>query len=90
MRARLAAIAWERYATAYGNAAGQHAFETAAGVHGETWGSIADQLQGLASEDPQRIAAAPVFERFAGHANDELAHFARALVAALAARSAIV
>lgn len=51
LRERLDAIDWSKYETAYGNAAGPHAFETAKGKIVERWGSIADQLERLASRD---------------------------------------
>ena len=51
LRERLDAIDWSKYDTAYGNAGGPHAFETRNGKIVKRWGSIADQLERLASSD---------------------------------------
>jgi hypothetical protein len=57
-RERLAAIPWTEYRTAYGDAAGEHWFETASGQRTERWGSVPEQLIALASSDvPTAMAA---------------------------------
>jgi hypothetical protein len=50
-RERLAAVPWANFQTAYGNAASDHAFETADRRPAGRWGSIAEQLTALASTD---------------------------------------
>jgi hypothetical protein len=58
LRDRLAAIPWTEYRTAYGDADGEHWFETASGQRTDRWGSIPEQLLALASNDmPTAMAA---------------------------------
>ena len=58
LRQRLAQIPWAEYETAYGNAAGEHCFETKSGKRTERWGPVPEQLLALASGDRSTAMAA--------------------------------
>jgi hypothetical protein len=57
---RLSAVQWSDYETAYGNAAGDHMFESGTGTRRTTerWGSVAEQLVQLSSTDVEQALAA--------------------------------
>jgi hypothetical protein len=55
---RLAAVRWADFKTAYGNAADRHHFEYASGKPADRWGTIAEQLLALVSDDPAKAMAA--------------------------------
>lgn len=57
-RERLNAIEWSNYKTAYGNAGSEHLFETASGQITSRWGSVADQLEELGSDDETKALEA--------------------------------
>jgi len=58
VRERLDAIQWSNYKTAYGNAGSEHRFENASGQPTSRWGSVADQLDELASNDDAKALEA--------------------------------